>query len=382
MNKIPLLLAIIFSNSLALASLPSTTHCRDEWHALKNDPNSFVNTQWRDIAAVSPAKRQDYAQLSWFVHASKELAKRPNMDKVEWDKAQQSLKFLHTFAFQQLYAILGKMPYEKCALYNVSRAGMPYLFSVLDKVTDSLETGTPLVCVIDNPHFINAAMMGVRSNQGSLLFISSGFLEKSDDQEIEGLLAHECAHWRCNHVPNRFKLLGIALVGFIITALVTVLATRYLQGKPLYEKPSLPSRGDVGAKFAVMAVVSAYLYAVFKYLPHFLRGQEYEADGVAVQKHPGAATGLRRFLLRVKEIFSGDAQNLLSKVEALKAEIEADASLPEFAKKSIVASLKTAIERYKKMPTPNTTTMTHPSCDDRIAAIDALVTDGKAAGEA
>ena len=123
-------------------------------------------------------------------------------------------------AFAAIYAsvsgLVGYFSGDKIALRvsgakPVTETDNPYLYRMVDNLCITTGTPTPKVHVIDDPA-INAFATG-RDPEHASIAVTTGALKKLENEELEGVLAHELSHVR--NYDIRLMTLVIILVGMI-----------------------------------------------------------------------------------------------------------------------------------------------------------------------
>jgi heat shock protein HtpX len=170
----------------------------------------------------------------------------------------------------------------------VSREQAPRLYGIVDRLAAKAQLPPPKVFMIptDSP---NAFATG-RNPQHASVAVTRGILDICDDQEIEGVLAHELGH-----VKNRDIL--ISAVVATIAGAITLIA-RMVYFAELFGFGGGSSDGRRGGVLSALAMmIVAPLIAVLIQLA-ISRSREYEADatGAAITGNP---QGLARALDKI-----------------------------------------------------------------------------------
>lgn len=134
----------------------------------------------------------------------------------------------------------------------------------------------PRINVIDDPS-LNAFASGINEKTYTVT-LTTGIIEKLDDDELEGVIAHELSHIRNRDV--RLLIVSIVFVG--IFAMVAQLALRMAARTPR----SRNSKGGGGAVvILLLAALLAFLGYMFSSLMRFAisRKREYLADAGAAE---------------------------------------------------------------------------------------------------
>lgn len=145
-----------------------------------------------------------------------------------------------------------------------------HLIQTIKHMADQARVGLPEVGIYDSPE-INAFATGWNRNK-ALVAVSSGLLEAMNQDELEGVLAHEMAH-----VKNG-DMVTMTLIQGIINTFV-IFAARSIA----HLVASLYSRGDDGINRAIYFMVSIVLEIIFGILASvivfsFSRWREFGAD--------------------------------------------------------------------------------------------------------
>lgn len=150
----------------------------------------------------------------------------------------------------------------------------------------------PKLYVIDSP-MLNAFASGVSQATYSVT-LTTGIIDKLDDAELSGVIAHELTHIRNKDV--RLLIISIIFVG-ILSFAVDVLFRNLLWGGGRRRSNNDDDNG--GDKFAIIALVVAAVAYLLTILFRFAlsRKREYLADAGAVQMTRdthGLASALRK----------------------------------------------------------------------------------------
>ncbi|UIP00005.1 zinc metalloprotease HtpX [Halobaculum sp. CBA1158] len=171
---------------------------------------------------------------------------------------------------------------DKLALYSmgateVSEQEYPELHRTITRLSQQADLPKPTVAVADT-RVPNAFAAG-RSQKNSTVCVTTGLLRTLDDEELEGVLAHELAH-----VKNR-DVMVMTIASFLSTLAFIVVRWGWLFG----------GGGDRGggnqAPVLVAIVVSLVVWVISFLLIRLLsRYREFAADrgGAAISGKPGA----------------------------------------------------------------------------------------------
>jgi len=193
-------------------------------------------------------------------------------------------RFVGLFAMVAIMGLfsLGQFLFsDKLALYSmgateVSEQEYPELHRTITRLSQQADLPKPTVAVADT-RVPNAFAAG-RSQQSSTVCVTTGLLRTLDDEELEGVLAHELAH-----VKNR-DVMVMTIASFLSTLAFIVVRWGWLFGG-----------GDRGggnqAPVIVAILVSMAVWVLSFLLIRLLsRYREFAADrgGAAISGKPGA----------------------------------------------------------------------------------------------
>jgi STE24 endopeptidase len=126
-----------------------------------------------------------------------------------------------------------------------------------------------------------------RSSHGNAYFTGFGrdkrivffdtLLERLTPPQVEAVLAHELAHFRLRHVPQRIALGGaMSLAGFALLG--------WLAGEPwFYQALGVPGRSDSGALLLFLIATPAFTWVASPLFAAWSRHHEFEADAFAAR---------------------------------------------------------------------------------------------------
>jgi len=212
-----------------------------------------------------------------------------------------------------------KLPRNKYS--KVTWEDMPWLYDGVARMANKARISTPNIYIEDNP------IPTAYSFQNSIV-LSAGLLEILNEEEVLAVAAHEIGHIK-NGDTVLFPLLryGKYIMG-IITAIIVIFATGFI------------------TKVVSFLVFVIYAFSLLK----FLRKREFLADRVALQ------------IAEVPYALKSALEELKFYEEALKTK---EMPLP-----TIQPSIRREEKREPQIfPLPST----HPSYDERIARIIAIV---------
>ncbi|MFC7097272.1 zinc metalloprotease HtpX [Halobaculum marinum] len=186
------------------------------------------------------------------------------------------LIFMVPFLFAQFFFS------DRLALYSmgakeVSEQEYPDLHRTITRLSQQADLPKPKVAVADS-RVPNAFATG-RSQKKSAVCVTTGLLRTLDDEELEGVLAHELAH-----IKNR-DVMVMTIASFLSTLAFIIVRWGWLFGG------GGDSRGGNQAPVLVAILVSLVVWVVSFLLIRMLsRYREFAADrgGAAISGKPGA----------------------------------------------------------------------------------------------
>lgn len=189
--------------------------------------------------------------------------------------------------FVVAYFMHSKLIEKATASRPLSRQENMRVYNLLENLCISQGMKMPKMNIIDDDS-LNAFASGINEDTFTIT-LSKGIIEKLNDEELEGVIAHELSH-----IINRdVRLLIVSIVFVGIFAFISEMAIRNIGffGRGDNKKNNLPT--------VLMAIVVALLAYVIAQLLHFAisRKREYLADAGAAEmtKRPYAlASALKK----------------------------------------------------------------------------------------
>lgn len=172
--------------------------------------------------------------------------------------------------------------------HTLSRKENMRVYNLTENLCMSVGMKMPKLYVIDSP-VLNAFASGINENTYAVT-LTTGIIDKLDDRELEGVIAHELTHIRNRDV--RLLIISIIFVG-IFAFVVQVLFRSVIYGSG--RKRDNKVDGRVMLVALLIAAVVYFLSILFKFA--LSRKREYLADAGAVEltKNPLAmASALRK----------------------------------------------------------------------------------------
>lgn len=183
-----------------------------------------------------------------------------------------------------------KVALASSGAHAITTSDNPYLYRMVENL--SITTGLPMpkLYIINDPA-INAFATG-RDPQHASIAVTTGAISKLENEELEGVLAHELSHIK--NYDIRVMTIVIVLVGVI-----SILGDFFLRGQ-LFGRSNNNERSGNGILlvFGIIAIILAPIAAQLIQLA-ISRRREYLADASAslVTRYP---EGLARALEKIK----------------------------------------------------------------------------------
>jgi heat shock protein HtpX len=173
----------------------------------------------------------------------------------------------------------------------IAREENPRLYQIVERLAAKANIPVPKIYYIptDSP---NAFATGRNPNHASVA-VTAGILEICDDEEIEGVLAHELGH-----VKNRDIL--ISAVVATIAGAITLLARMVYWGELFGGFGGGRSDDRRGGVFSALAMIIVAPFAAMLIQLAISRSREYEADSTGAHI-TGNPQGLARALSKIDQ---------------------------------------------------------------------------------
>ncbi|MGA8185326.1 MAG: zinc metalloprotease HtpX [Terriglobia bacterium] len=187
------------------------------------------------------------------------------------------------------YFFSDKIALSMSGAQPISRGDSPRIYKIVERLAGKANIPVPKIYMIptDSP---NAFATGRNPNHASVA-VTRGILDICDDEEIEGVLAHELGH-----VRNR-DILTSAIVATLAGA-ITLIARLVFWGE-MFGFGGGGNDREGGALSALAMMILAPLAAILIQLA-ISRSREYEADATGAQI-TGNPQGLARALKKIDE---------------------------------------------------------------------------------
>jgi len=178
----------------------------------------------------------------------------------------------------------------------VTKEKEPRYYSIVKNLSEKAKIPIPKICKMEGELQINAFATG-RNPKNAAVAVTSGALQKLNDRELEGVLAHELSH-----IKNRDILVSTIVV--ITAATISVASRVFLYGS-LFGERERKNQGGAGAMIiAILVAILAPLVAVIIQLA-VSRKREFLADASGA-KLVGSGEGLAKALEKIE----GDSRYL------------------------------------------------------------------------
>ena len=166
---------------------------------------------------------------------------------------------------------------------HISREDNPYLFRLVENLCITAGLPLPKIYIINSSQ-INAFATG-RDPQHAAIAVTAGALEKLENEELEGVLAHELSH-----IGNRDILISTIVV--VLAGVVAILADWFLRIS-FFGGHDDDNRG--GVLMLIIAIVAAVLAPLAATLVQLAisRKREFLADasGALLTRYPEGLAG-------------------------------------------------------------------------------------------
>lgn len=198
-------------------------------------------------------------------------------------------------------SLFGYYQGDKIALWTagakpISKEQNPYVYRMVENLCIASGMARPKIFVISDPA-INAFATG-RDPLHASIAVTTGAIEKLENEELEGVLAHELSHIK--NYDIRLMMIVIVLVGILALLSDWFIRVRFF-GRGNSRDSNSKSGGQIGAILLVFGIVLLVLSPIIGKLIQFAisRKREYLADasGALLTRYP---EGLARALEKIK----------------------------------------------------------------------------------
>jgi len=192
-----------------------------------------------------------------------------------------------------LMAIFSYYRGDKVALWSagarpVAKEENPYVYRLVENLCITAGLPMPKIYIIDDPG-MNAFATG-RDPKNASIALTAGLIEKLENEELEGVIAHELSHIK--NYDIRLMMVVVVLVGIIALLSNWLLRVRYFGG----------GRRQGGQIIAIIMIVGFVLGLLSPIIAEVIklavsRSREYMADasGALLTRYPeGLASALEK----------------------------------------------------------------------------------------
>ncbi|MBT3690349.1 zinc metalloprotease HtpX [bacterium] len=170
---------------------------------------------------------------------------------------------------------------------KIKKEQNPYVFRMVENLSITAGLPMPKVYIIEDIN-INAFATG-RDPEKASIAVTTGAIEKLENEELEGVIAHELSHIK--NYDIRLMMIVIICVGII-----TLLADFFIRAQFMFGgKKNNSKGGNAGAILMIVGIVLAILSPVFAKLIQLAvsRKREYLADasGILLTRYPEGLAG-------------------------------------------------------------------------------------------
>lgn len=200
-------------------------------------------------------------------------------------------------ALSLVMALISYFSGDKVALFAASarpitRDENPYLYRLVENLCITAGISPPKIYIIDDPA-MNAFATGRSPKHASIAF-TTGIVQKLENEELEGVIAHELSHVK--NYDIRVMTVVIILVGTI-----ALLADWFLRASIFGGRRDNHERGQIGIILFVLGIILAILSPLIAQLIQLAvsRKREFlaDADGALLTRYP---EGLARALEKIQ----------------------------------------------------------------------------------
>lgn len=201
-------------------------------------------------------------------------------------------------AISLIMALVSFYSGDKVALWTAGAKGPiekndnPYVFRLVENLC--ITAGLPLPKIYLIPDAAPNAFATGRDPEHASIALTTGIVEKLENEELEGVIAHELSHVK--NYDIRLMMVVIVLVGIVALLSDWLLRFRFFGGK----KDDRDGGGQIGAILLLVGIVLAILSPLVAQLIQLAvsRKREFlaDADGALLTRYP---EGLARALEKI-----------------------------------------------------------------------------------
>ncbi len=195
-----------------------------------------------------------------------------------------------------IYALISYYSSSKLALAmngakEIQKRDNPRLWRIVENLAITNGMPMPKVYIIEDPA-LNAFATG-RDPNHAIVAATSGILDRLDDKELQGVMAHELGHVKNYDIR-------VSMIAFALVAAISLLADMMLRasfyGRQFADDDDSPAASGIMIVFSIVAIILAPLIATLIQLA-ISRQREYLADatGALTTRYPeGLASALEK----------------------------------------------------------------------------------------
>mgnify|MGYP002348252882 CR=1 FL=1 len=180
-----------------------------------------------------------------------------------------------------------KVALSTSGAYMIGKDENPYLYRMVENLSIATGLPVPKVYIMNDPT-INAFATG-RSPEHASIAVTTGAIEKLNNEELEGVIAHELSHVK--NYDTRFLMMTAVLVGAI-----SILANFFLRssswlGSRRSDKEGGEARGIIMIVGLVLALLSPFVAELIKLAVSRKREFLADASGALATRYPEGLAG-------------------------------------------------------------------------------------------
>jgi len=202
-------------------------------------------------------------------------------------------------AISLIMALVSFYSGDKVALWTagahpLEKKDNPYVYRIVENLCITAGLPTPKVYIISDSA-PNAFATG-RDPKHASIALTTGLIEKLENEELEGVIAHELSHIK--NYDIRLMMIVIVLVGVVALLADWLLRFRFFGGR----RDDRDGGGQIGAILLLVGLILAILSPLFAKLIQLAvsRKREFlaDADGSLLTRYP---EGLARALIKISD---------------------------------------------------------------------------------
>ena len=184
----------------------------------------------------------------------------------------------------------GKMAVSMSGAKQIQEADNPRLYRIVENLAITLGMPMPKVYIIEDPG-LNAFATG-RNPENAIVAATTGLLSKLEDNELEGVMAHEMGHIKNYDIR-------VSMMAFALVALISIIADIAMRAAWLGSGSRDRNSNGAGLVIGLLiAIVAPFIASIIRMA--ISRQREYLADatGALTTRYPeGLASALEKIKL-------------------------------------------------------------------------------------